>query len=106
MKRLSIPILGLLMASILAVPAASRAAETPNEVIEKSAITLQAFLEGQEGRVLRPLLDKAVAVIVLPEYIRGGIGIGGEGGTGVLMSRASSGGSWGKPLFVDAGGVF
>ena len=45
-------------------------------------------------------LSQARAVLIVPDYVRGGIGIGGAGGTGVLMQKVDGAG-WSAPRFFD-----
>lgn len=47
-------------------------------------------------------LADAVAVVVLPDMVKGGFIFGAEGGNGVLLARRR--GVWSDPTFVTAGG--
>ena len=48
-------------------------------------------------------LAEAKAVLILPNLIKAGLVLGGEGGTGVVLTRADDG-SWGAPAFVEFAG--
>jgi lipid-binding SYLF domain-containing protein len=48
------------------------------------------------------LLRSARAVMIVPQLVKGGFFIGGEGGDGVLISR-TSGREWGQPAFYALG---
>jgi lipid-binding SYLF domain-containing protein len=48
------------------------------------------------------LLRQARAVMVVPELVKGGFFVGGEGGDGVLVSR-TAGRAWGQPAFYVIG---
>lgn len=50
------------------------------------------------------LLQKARGIYIVPTYGRAALGIGAEGGSGVLMVRKSDG-SWGNPAFFNIGGL-
>jgi lipid-binding SYLF domain-containing protein len=50
------------------------------------------------------LLAKARGVYLVPTYGRAALGVGGEGGSGVLMVRRSDG-SWGNPAFFNIGAI-
>jgi len=39
------------------------------------------------------------AILIVPEYVRAGVGIGGAAGTGILMVK--DGATWGAPKFFD-----
>jgi SH3 domain-containing YSC84-like protein 1 len=47
------------------------------------------------------LLEKARGVFIVPELVKGALGFGGSGGTGVLV--AHSNGHWGNPAFLTIG---
>ena len=47
-------------------------------------------------------MKSARAVMVIPQLIKGGFFVGGEGGNGVLLTRTANGG-WGNPLFYTLG---
>ena len=49
------------------------------------------------------LLQRAKAVLLLPDYGRGGLVIGAQGGQGVLVARQADG--WSDPVFYNLGGV-
>jgi lipid-binding SYLF domain-containing protein len=46
------------------------------------------------------LLQKAKAVVIFPDMIKGGIGIGASHGKGVLLAKTSGG--WSEPAFYDS----
>ena len=80
---------------------------TPREdeglaLLNRADIALREFRNG------RPLLDgivsQARAVAVFPDFTRGGLLLGGEGGNGVVLRRDEAG-SWSAPTFVGMGGV-
>jgi SH3 domain-containing YSC84-like protein 1 len=50
----------------------------------------------------RDLLRRARAVLIVPRLYKGGFLVGGEGGTGVLLTQ-SSGGGWSEPAFYAIG---
>lgn len=49
------------------------------------------------------LLRRAKAVLLLPDYARGGLVIGAQGGQGVLVARQREG--WSDPVFYNLAGV-
>ena len=50
----------------------------------------------------RDLLQRARAVLIVPRLYKGGFLVGGEGGTGVLLTQ-KSGGGWSEPAFYAIG---
>lgn len=50
----------------------------------------------------RDLVRRARAVLIVPRLYKGGLFVGGEGGTGVLLTQ-KSGGGWSEPAFYAIG---
>jgi lipid-binding SYLF domain-containing protein len=57
----------------------------------------------RHDRKLARLLGKARGVLLIPHYGRGGIGIGGAGGEGLLLVRRKD--DWYGPVFYRVGGI-
>lgn len=93
-------------AGALALPGAGLAsdADRAQEIVDEAAWTVQRILthENFKGRI-EPYLARAKAVMVFPNYFKGGFFVGGEGGSGVLLARAPSG-QWSYPAFFAMGG--
>ena len=53
---------------------------------------------------MRQVLADAKGVYIVPTYGRAAFGIGGQGGSGVLLVRRS-GGTWSDPAFFNMGGI-
>lgn len=53
---------------------------------------------------LAALLGKARGIYIVPTYGRAALGVGAEGGSGVLMTRHADG-RWGNPVFYTTGGI-
>jgi lipid-binding SYLF domain-containing protein len=51
----------------------------------------------------RSLLQRAKAVMIVPELTKGGLIVGGQGGAAVLLARLPDGG-WSDPAFFSIGG--
>ena len=51
----------------------------------------------------RELLQRAQAIAVVPNVVKGAFGVGGQVGKGVVAKRKSTG-AWGPPSFIDVGG--
>ena len=111
MKRLSaLPILPLLLAAALwslwSAPAAASTEETEaNEIVDKARIAVQRLARDPDvGPNLRRFLADARAVLIFPTLIKGAFFVGGEGGSGVLLTRNESG-SWSYPAFYTMASV-
>jgi lipid-binding SYLF domain-containing protein len=57
----------------------------------------------QKDPQLAQLMQKAKGIYIVPNYGRGALGIGGQGGSGVMLSHQD--GSWTGPAFYDLGGI-
>jgi lipid-binding SYLF domain-containing protein len=69
---------------------------------EKAARVFDEIMGTREKSIPQDLLDKAEAVAVFPGVLKGGLIVGGRGGSGVISRRVSDG--WSVPAFFDLGG--
>jgi lipid-binding SYLF domain-containing protein len=78
---------------------AVRAAPTSDqiELVRKSNVTLDEARHDPQFGTAPDLFQRARAVMVVPELVKGGFFVGGEGGNAVLMAR--HGANWGHPAF-------
>ena len=99
----------------LAVPAAAtlagvarpvRAATAAEELVEKARLTMERFMVDPELQELPGFVDRSRAILIVPQLIKGGFIVGGEGGSGVLLAKGADG-SWSMPAFytLAAGSV-
>lgn len=94
---------GLLL--ILCVVRPAWATSEQEEILQRAEITLLSIAADPDMRPdLERLLAEARGVMIVPQLVRGGIIIGGEGGTGVLLGRDPATGQWGWPAFYSVGG--
>ena len=91
----------LLIAGLLAA-APALAADGEAAIIDNSLKVLTEVQAMPDLQVPDWLLQRAEGIAILPEVVKAGIGIGGRGGTGVLLVRQRDG-SWSNPLFVGLG---
>ena len=102
------PLTALATAALLAfasAPGAARA-ETPDAaeahlIVVKAEAALNAMRADPRFTDLPRALRAGRAVLIVPGYVRAGIGIGGASGTGVLLSKDSASGTWSSPAFFD-----
>jgi len=73
------------------------------ERLEKAASVLQDLTRAEDKRVPDALLDRAEAVAVIPNMVKGAFGIGGRYGKGVVSRRLPNG-RWSSPAFIQIGG--
>jgi lipid-binding SYLF domain-containing protein len=85
------------------LPLAARAASNEPQVLldQANAVIADAKHDPQFG-TSADLLREARAVMVVPQLVKGGFFVGGEGGDAVLISR-TAGRGWGQPAFYVIG---
>ena len=96
--------LTLCTAAALAVPAVARAADDLNRRVQAANEVLQDLQRIPEQAIPPNLLNRAYAVAVIPNVIKGGFIVGGSFGKGVLMVRRNDG-AWSNPAFIRMGNV-
>lgn len=77
---------------------AVQAATPAEELVAKSRFTIERLLSDPEFFKLRPFIEQSRGVLIIPELVKGGFIVGGEGGSGVLMVRGSDD-TWSSPAF-------
>lgn len=76
------------------------------ELVEESRFTVERMLTDPDRTEIRPVVEKARGVLIIPELIKGGLIFGAEGGSGVLLVRGDDN-SWSSPAFYTlAAGSF
>ncbi len=73
------------------------------EIVSKALFTVDKLSNHPDvGKWVRKYMAEAKAVLIFPQVLKGGFIVGGEGGTGVLLARASNG-EWSYPGFFSMG---
>jgi lipid-binding SYLF domain-containing protein len=83
---------------VCTIGAPARAASEQQNLIDRAQVTIQAARHDPQFGTSAELLRRAKAVLVVPQLVKGGFFVGGEGGTGVLLARHANG-TWGPPAF-------
>jgi lipid-binding SYLF domain-containing protein len=84
----------------------ANAANAPEELVEKATLTIEKLLADPNLPELRGYVEKSQGVLIIPQLVKGGLLIGGEGGSGVLLIKGSDG-TWSSPAFYTlAAGSF
>jgi lipid-binding SYLF domain-containing protein len=87
----------------VAVPQLAEAAN-PQQAVNDAATAAQSLSTGSGiAANARDLLRRARGVMIIPTLVKGGFFFGGQGGTGVLLSRDPRTGSWSYPAFYAMG---
>lgn len=71
-------------------------------IVDKSRIAVEGFATAPEMKGVPKLLKEAKGILIVPQLLKAAFFIGGAGGSGVLMTRDSSG-DWSHPAFYTMG---
>ena len=74
-----------------------------SERITKSTEVLEDLTTSADKRIPNALLERAEAIAVIPNMLKGAFGIGGRYGKGVISQRLPDG-RWSAPAFIRIGG--
>ncbi|MGK5040465.1 lipid-binding SYLF domain-containing protein [Janthinobacterium sp. GB1R12] len=80
---------------------ANKAMESANKRVE-AAIPVVHELQADAG--MQPLLQQAKGILIVPSYGRAALGVGAQGGGGLLLIRGPNG-NWSGPAFYNLGGL-
>jgi SH3 domain-containing YSC84-like protein 1 len=101
-------ILGRILAAMVAMLAiivgpawAGEDAAGAQKAVNLAKLTVQDMRNRSFGNSTE-LLQRAKAIMIVPRLYKGGLVLGGEGGTGVLLAKLPSGG-WSYPAFYGLG---
>jgi SH3 domain-containing YSC84-like protein 1 len=72
--------------------------------VDKARIAFEDIVKRKDDDALRSGLKSAKGVLIFPSIIKGGVIVGGSGGTGVLLVRGD-GDHWSQPAFYTLGAV-
>jgi len=99
--------LHLFLTLLLFITAATASAGEREDARVRNAMRVLSEIQSiPESSIPDKLLDEARAIVIVPDTIKVGFGVGGRGGRGVLAVRNADG-HWSHPSFVRlAGGSF
>lgn len=89
----------LLLGLVAGAPAVA-SANDQQVLVDKSALALQSVLNQKGLEPAREYLQRARAVMIVPELVKAGLIVGGEGGNGVLVTKSANG-EWSNPAFYQ-----
>jgi lipid-binding SYLF domain-containing protein len=71
--------------------------------LDRAGEVFSEIMRAPDKGIPRDVLDKASCIAIVPGLSKGGLGIGGDYGKGVVMCR-KAGGGWSAPSFFTVGG--
>jgi lipid-binding SYLF domain-containing protein len=84
----------------LAQPAAAADPKSELERLAKATETLNELVQTPDDRIPEHILQRAEAIVVIPNLVKGGFIVGAENGKGVMSVRDAKTGGWSVPTFV------
>lgn len=93
-----------LLAALAVVPALAGEKDDAVLKVDEASVVVQKMMGAEDKGVARDLLKKAKAVAIFPGVFKAGFIIGGQGGTGLILSRTKDG-SWTGPAFYTMAGA-
>ena len=105
MHTRAFPALAMFLA-LLTIAAPLRAQKTDEERkrISEALTVLDEIMAAADKAVPRSVMEKAEGIAVFPSLLKGGLGIGGQHGRGVLSVRDKKNGGWSNPAFLTVNG--
>jgi lipid-binding SYLF domain-containing protein len=95
----------LLAAAVIAVPLrAEKSATDDVKKITDAATVISEIMAAPDKAIPRNVLENAEAIAVFPGLLKGGLGIGGERGHGILSARDKKNHGWSNPAFLTITG--
>ena len=77
----------------------------PDELVMKSDAVFKSFMADPKMEWFHNNIGNAKGIFIVPQMIRGGLIIGGSGGSGVLLAQDYKSGKWSYPAFYTMGSV-
>jgi lipid-binding SYLF domain-containing protein len=71
-------------------------------VVDRARMTVQDLQRDPAFGSARDLMHHARAILIVPQLVKGGFFVGGEGGKGILLVHSGNGG-WSAPAFYTIG---
>ena len=103
--RIMIAILTAGLFSFSLTPAQAADKSEAQAIVDKSKGTLANFMSDANYSWLQKHLGTARGVLIFPQILKAGFFIGGSGGTGILLVRNETTGTWSEPAFYTLGSV-
>ena len=98
-------LLSAMMVTSFSTPVSADEKQDSIQLVDKSRMTLEAFMADKNMEAFRDLIKQAKAILVTPQLLKGAFVVGASGGSGVLMVRDEKTGQWNGPSFYTLGGA-
>jgi lipid-binding SYLF domain-containing protein len=104
MKRRLLPVFLILALAMALAPVLAQKAEDEVKRINEATTVLEEIMSASDKAVPRSVMEKAEAIAVFPSLLKGGLGVGGQRGRGIISVRDKKSGGWSSPAFLTITG--
>jgi lipid-binding SYLF domain-containing protein len=94
----------LAVAAIVSPVLAQKPPDSEVKRIADATTVVEEIMSAADKSVPQSVMEKAQGIAVFPSLLKGGVGIGGERGHGVLSVRDKKNGGWSAPAFLTITG--
>jgi len=105
MKRRTLSVLAIIFAVTAIVgPLRAQQSDDEKERVREAITILDEIMAAADKAIPKSVMDKAEGIAVFPRLLKGGLGVGGQHGRGILSVRDKSTGAWSNPGFLTING--
>ena len=104
MIRYTAAVIVIAAAAIVSPVFAQKAPDGEVKRITAATTVMDEIMGAADKSIPRSVMEKAEGVAVFPSLLKGGVGVGGERGHGVLSVRDKKNGGWSAPAFLTITG--
>jgi lipid-binding SYLF domain-containing protein len=104
MNRYAAAVIVIAVAAIVSPVSAQKGPEAEVKRITAATTVMDEIMGAADKSIPRSVMEKAEGVAVFPSLLKGGVGVGGERGHGVLSVRDKKNGGWSAPAFLTITG--
>jgi len=85
-------------------PLRAQTSDDESKRVNEALTALDEIMAAADKSVPRSVMEKAEGIAVFPSLLKGGLGIGGQHGRGILSVRDKKNGGWSNPAFLTING--
>ena len=104
MNRYAAAVIVIAVAAIVSPVFAQKAPEGEVKRITAATTVMDEIMGAADKSIPQSVMEKAEGIAVFPSLLKGGVGVGGERGHGVLSVRDKKNGGWSAPAFLTITG--
>jgi len=86
------------------VAAQNKDSEKIDQRLAEAGKAFTEIMSIRDKNIPGDILDKAECVVIIPNMVKGGFIVGGQGGRGAVSCRKADKSGWGAPAMVEMGG--